>query len=73
MSSRAFRRLQRESEVVRIKGEVGKREEEIDEEEELVTQPGIGKRSGPSSNLFALVSSGHDVCKYSVIDNKVLV
>lgn len=58
MSSRAFRRLQQEAEVIRIRGGLGSEEVEGEEEEEM---PGFGKKSkkkGGASNLFALVSHG---------------
>ncbi len=61
MSSRAFRRLQKDAEVVRIRGEVGKNVEEEEEEggdvtPGFVSHPARGrKKNTPASNLFALV------------------
>ena len=55
MSSRAFRRLQQDAEVIRIRGVPG----EGDQEDEQET-PGFGSQSGgrrkkAGNNLFALV------------------
>lgn len=56
MSSRAFRRLNRDVDVIRIKGEVENYEdnEEVEEDSGFIGQ--ACKKKGPAVNPFALVS-----------------
>ncbi len=60
MSSRAFRRLQRDADVVRIRGEGGGGDEE--ETPGFVGHPGRGRKDAPTTNLFALVRTSLEEC-----------